>query len=53
MFAMGVGNARACELEIISGAGSSLAFGMGDFGSFEKFSAVVKELAQAKQSKCA
>ena len=49
---MGVGNARACELEIISGEGSSLAFGMGDFGNFERFAAVVKDLAQENESRC-
>ena len=52
LFAMGVGNARACELEIISGKGSSLAFGMGDFGNFERFAAVVKDLAQENESRC-
>jgi len=34
---MGVANARACELEIITGKGDDIAYGLGDFQNFDRF----------------
>ncbi|XP_067951890.1 collagen alpha-1(XIV) chain-like [Watersipora subatra] len=53
LFAMGVANARACELEIITGKGSTMAYGLGDFRNFDRFATAVKEIAQENASKCA
>jgi len=53
VFAMGVANARACELEIITGKGSSMAYGLGDFRNFDRFATAVKEIAQENDKKCA
>lgn len=53
MFAMGVANARACELEIVTGQGNNLAYGLGDFRNFDRFALAVKEIAQESDSKCA
>lgn len=53
MFAMGVANARACELEIITGQGTSMAYGLGDFRNFDRFATAVKEIAQESPDKCA
>ena len=53
LFAMGVANARACELEIITGKGTSMAYGLGDFRNFDRFATAVKEIAQENASKCA
>jgi len=50
---MGVANARACELEILTGQGSTLAYGLGDLRNFERFAQAVKEIAQEKPAKCA
>jgi len=53
VFAMGVANARACELEIMTGKGSSMAYGLGDFRNFDRFATAVKEIAQENAKKCA
>ena len=53
VFAMGVANARACELEIVTGKGSNMAYGLGDFRNFDKFATAVKEIAQENDKKCA
>ena len=53
MFAMGVANARACELEIVTGKGSNMAYGLGDFRNFDRFATAVKEIAQENDKKCA
>lgn len=53
LFAMGVANARACELEIITGKGTNMAYGLGDFRNFDRFSTAVKEIAQESSDKCA
>ena len=53
MFAMGVAKARACELEIITGKGTSMAYGLGDFRNFDRFATAVKEIAEENASKCA
>lgn len=49
---MGVGNARACELEIITGTGSPMAYGLGDFSNLDRFAVAVKKLALEKSNKC-
>lgn len=53
VFAMGVAKARACELEIISGKGDNIAYGLGDFQNFDRFATAVKEIAQESDKKCA
>jgi len=53
VFAMGVANARACELEIVTGKGSSMAYGLGDFRNFDRFATAVKEIAEESDKKCA
>lgn len=50
---MGVANARACELEIITGKGDDIAYGLGDFQNFDRFATAVKEIAEENPSKCA
>lgn len=53
LVALGVAKARACELEIITGEGSNVAYGLGDFRNFDRFSTAVKEIAQESADKCA
>lgn len=53
VFAMGVAKARACELEIVTGKGNTMAYGLGDFQNFDRFATAVKEIAQENASKCA
>ncbi|XP_013404826.1 uncharacterized protein LOC106169765 isoform X3 [Lingula anatina] len=52
LFAMGIDNARACELEIITGQGSDLAYGLNDFNQFEQFAQAVQEKASQEPNKC-
>ncbi|XP_013404798.1 collagen alpha-1(XXII) chain-like [Lingula anatina] len=52
LFALGVDNARACELEIITGKGSDMAFGLNDFTEFEKFATAVRDEAENQNSGC-
>jgi len=53
VFAMGVANARACELEIVTGKGSNMAYGLGDFRNFDRFATAVKEISEESDKKCA
>ncbi|XP_013404799.1 uncharacterized protein LOC106169743 [Lingula anatina] len=52
VFAMGIDNARACELEIITGRGSDLAYGLSDFSQFEQFAKAVRERASQEPNGC-
>ncbi|XP_013404827.1 uncharacterized protein LOC106169765 isoform X2 [Lingula anatina] len=52
VFAVGIDNARLCELEIITGKGSDLAYGLRDFSQFEQFAEAVQEMASQKPNKC-
>jgi len=52
LFALGVSNARACELDIITGNGADLAFGVSDFNSFESFAKSMKEVANDEFNGC-
>ena len=51
-FALGVSNARACELDIITGNGADLAFGVSDFNSFESFAKAMKDVAKNEFNGC-
>ena len=52
LFALGVSNARACELDIITGNGADLAFGVSDFNSFESFAKAMKDVAKNEFNGC-
>lgn len=52
LFALGIGRARACELELITGDGKELAFGVSDFDTFDTFAKAIKEVAQENENGC-
>ena len=52
LFALGVSNARACELDIITGNGADLAFGVSDYNSFESFAKAMREVAMEEYNGC-
>lgn len=52
LFALGVSNARACELDIITGNGADLAFGVSDFNSFQSFAKSMREVAKDEFKGC-
>ena len=52
LFALGVSNARACELDIITGNGADLAFGVSDYNSFESFAKAMREVAKEEYNGC-
>lgn len=52
LFALGVSNARACELDIITGNGADLAFGVSDYNSFESFAKAMRQVAKDDYNGC-
>ena len=53
LFALGVSSgARACELDIITGNGADLAFGVSDFNTFETFAKAMGQVAKDEFNGC-
>lgn len=53
LFALGVSSSsRACELDIITGNGANLAFGVSDFDTFESFAKAMRQVAKDEFNGC-